>query len=166
VANLQYSFGSTANLVTSISGVCDKLAKVSANRWIVSVSLGGETGTLEYFTGFASLICGLKTGNFPFVSIKVALRGDAERYSNSKGVLFFVNSLGTVHYLWQGVAPKRNVFRGKNFADPTIKKVKKIWLPNLKYQLKNNTHPWPKTSQKDDIQLSHMSFTTSVTWVW
>ena len=34
--------------------------------------------------------------------------------------------LGTVHYLWQGVAPKRNVFRGKNFADPTIKKVKNL----------------------------------------
>jgi hypothetical protein len=35
------------------------------------------------------------------------------------------------------VAPKRNVFRVKNVADPTIKKTK-IWLPNLKYQLKNN----------------------------
>jgi hypothetical protein len=32
--------------------------------------------------------------------------------------------LGTGHYLWWGVAPKRNVFRGKNFADPTIKKTK------------------------------------------
>jgi hypothetical protein len=29
-----------------------------------------------------------------------------------------------------------------------------------------NTHPWPKTLQKDTVQLSHMSFTTSVTWVW
>jgi hypothetical protein len=28
----------------------------------------------------------------------------------------------TGHYLWQGVAPKRNVFLGKNFTDPTIKK--------------------------------------------
>jgi hypothetical protein len=37
------------------------------------------------------------------------------------------------------VAPKRNVFCGKRFADPTIKK-SKIWLPNLKYQLKINTH--------------------------
>ena len=35
-------------------------------------------------------------------------------------------SLGTVHYLWRGVAPKRNVFRGKNFADPTIKKVENL----------------------------------------
>jgi hypothetical protein len=34
--------------------------------------------------------------------------------------------LGTVHYLWRGVAPKRNVFRGKNFADPTIRKVKNL----------------------------------------
>jgi hypothetical protein len=30
----------------------------------------------------------------------------------------------TGHYLWWGVAPKRNVFRAKNFADPTIKKSK------------------------------------------
>jgi hypothetical protein len=35
-------------------------------------------------------------------------------------------NLGTVHYLWQGVAPKRNVFCGNNFADPTIKKVKNL----------------------------------------
>jgi hypothetical protein len=34
--------------------------------------------------------------------------------------------LGTDHYLWRGVAPKRNVFFGKNFADPTIKKVKNL----------------------------------------
>jgi hypothetical protein len=32
--------------------------------------------------------------------------------------------LGTVHYLWWGVAPKINIFRAKNFADPTIKKSK------------------------------------------
>jgi hypothetical protein len=47
------------------------------------------------------------------------------------GVLFYTATmhrcaLGTVHYLWRGVAPKRNVFRGKNFADPTIKKVKNL----------------------------------------
>jgi hypothetical protein len=60
------------------------------------------------------------------------------------------------------VAPKRNVFRGKNFADPTIKK-SKISLPNLKYQLKNNYPPLAKNLKKDTIQLSHMSFTTSVT---
>jgi hypothetical protein len=35
---------------------------------------------------------------------------------------------------WGGVAPKRNVFLGKNFAGPT--KEQKI-LPSLKYQLKN-----------------------------
>jgi hypothetical protein len=35
-------------------------------------------------------------------------------------------NLGTVHYLWRGVAPKRNVFRSKNLADPTIKKVKNL----------------------------------------
>jgi hypothetical protein len=32
-------------------------------------------------------------------------------------------------------------------------------LPNLKYEQKINTHPWPKTLQKDTVQLSHMSFT-------
>jgi hypothetical protein len=48
--------------------------------------------------------------------------------------------LGTYHYLWRGVGgtAKRNVFRGKDFADPTIKK-SRIWLPNLKYQ-NINTH--------------------------
>jgi hypothetical protein len=45
------------------------------------------------------------------------------------------------------VAPKRNVFRGKNFADPTIKKTK-IWLPNLKYQLKNKDPPLAKNVTK------------------
>jgi hypothetical protein len=44
------------------------------------------------------------------------------------------------HYLLRGggggrLAPKRNVFLGKKFSDPTIKK--SIFLPNLKYQLKN-----------------------------
>jgi hypothetical protein len=32
--------------------------------------------------------------------------------------------LGTRHYLWWGVAPKRNAFLGKNVADPTIKQSK------------------------------------------
>jgi hypothetical protein len=41
------------------------------------------------------------------------------------------------------VATKRNVFRGKNFADPTIKK-SRIWLPNLKYELKNKYPPLAK----------------------
>jgi hypothetical protein len=64
-----------------------------------------------------------------------------------------------------GVAPKRNVFLGKKFADPTIKKTK-IWLPNFKYQLINNYPPLAKNRlQKDTMQLSHMSFTTSVTRV-
>jgi hypothetical protein len=36
------------------------------------------------------------------------------------------NLLGTGHYLWWGVAPKRNVFLGKNSADPTIKEVKNL----------------------------------------
>jgi hypothetical protein len=40
-----------------------------------------------------------------------------------------------------GVAPKRNVFRGKYFSDPTRVKKSKIWLPNLKYQLKNEYPP-------------------------
>jgi hypothetical protein len=38
--------------------------------------------------------------------------------------LCMINNLGTGHYLWRGVAPKRNVFRGKNFADLTIRKSK------------------------------------------
>jgi hypothetical protein len=45
------------------------------------------------------------------------------------------------------VAPKTNVFRGKHFADPTIKK-SKIWLPNLKYQLKNKYPPLAKNVTK------------------
>jgi hypothetical protein len=65
---------------------------------------------------------------------------------------------GTGHHSWRGVAPKRNVFLGKNFGDPTIKKP--IFLPNLKYQFKNK-YP-SKSLQKDTVQLSHMSFTTSV----
>jgi hypothetical protein len=56
------------------------------------------------------------------------------------------------------MALKRN--NGKNFAEL---KSPKVCLANLKYQLKMNTHPWPKTLQKDTVQLSHMSFTTSVT---
>jgi hypothetical protein len=32
----------------------------------------------------------------------------------------------------EGVAPKKNFFPSKHFADPTIKK-SKIFLPNLKY---------------------------------
>jgi hypothetical protein len=28
---------------------------------------------------------------------------------------------GRGHYLWRGVAPKKNIFLGKTFADPTIK---------------------------------------------
>jgi hypothetical protein len=46
-----------------------------------------------------------------------------------------------------GVAPKRNVFRVKKFADPTIKK-SKIWLPKLKYQFKNNYPPLAKNLTK------------------
>jgi hypothetical protein len=38
------------------------------------------------------------------------------------------------------MAPKRNVFLGKHFADLAIKKSKRF-LANLKYQ--TNTHPWP-----------------------
>jgi hypothetical protein len=45
------------------------------------------------------------------------------------------------------VAPKRNVFLGKNFADPTIKKSKYV-LPNHKYQLKNKYPPLAKNFTK------------------
>jgi hypothetical protein len=36
------------------------------------------------------------------------------------------DNLKSGHYLWRGVAPRRNVFRGKNFADPTIEKSKHL----------------------------------------
>jgi hypothetical protein len=55
--------------------------------------------------------------------------------------------LGTSHCLWQGVAPKRNVFFGKHFADPTIKK-SKLFLPHLKYQFKNKYPPMAKNFTK------------------
>jgi hypothetical protein len=42
-------------------------------------------------------------------------------------------------------------------------KSKKIDYPTLNINLKINIHPWPKTLQTDTIQMSHMSFTTSVT---
>jgi hypothetical protein len=59
-----------------------------------------------------------------------------------------------------GVAPKRNVFRGKIkiLLTRPLKK-SKIWLPNLNYQLKNNLKNKPsmtKSFTKDTIQL-HMS---------
>jgi hypothetical protein len=41
------------------------------------------------------------------------------------------------------MAPRRNIFLDKNFADPTIKKVG-IFLPNFKYQLKNKNLPLAK----------------------
>jgi hypothetical protein len=52
---------------------------------------------------------------------------------------------------------------GEQFSDPTIKKSKKNFTqPQISIK-KVNTHPRPKTLQKDTIQLSYMSFTTSVT---
>jgi hypothetical protein len=51
------------------------------------------------------------------------------------------------------MALKRNNSLGKNFAEL---KSSNVCLANLKYQLKMNTHPWPKTLQKDTVQLSHM----------
>jgi hypothetical protein len=41
-------------------------------------------------------------------------------------------TLGSARYLWGwGVAPKRNVFLGKNFADPTIKKSNIFTQPQI-----------------------------------
>jgi hypothetical protein len=57
-----------------------------------------------------------------------------------------------------GGTPKRNVFLGKNFADPSI--------TNQLYgqpQLKIKYPLLAKEIEKDTIKLSHMSFTTSVT---
>ena len=45
------------------------------------------------------------------------------------------------------MAPKRNVFQGKNVADPNIKKSKDV-LPNLKYHLKNKYPPLAKNIRK------------------
>jgi hypothetical protein len=64
-----------------------------------------------------------------------------------------------------GVATKKQFFLGKHFADPTIKKFTNF-SPNLKYQLKNKYPPLAKSCRTCHTfmpQLSHMSFTTSVT---
>jgi hypothetical protein len=54
-----------------------------------------------------------------------------------------------------GVAPKRNLFRGKNFAQP-LKKVKNL-ITHLKYQLKNKYPPLAKnfTNGYDSV-LTHV----------
>jgi hypothetical protein len=61
------------------------------------------------------------------------------------------------------LAPKRNFFRGKNFANPTIKK-SKIWLPNLKYQLKTITTPDQKLYKK--IPFSCHTDTCPIPLLW
>jgi hypothetical protein len=63
----------------------------------------------------------------------------------------FLTWLGTGHYLCRGVALKRNVFLGKNVADPTIKK-SKSFLPNLKCQWEDKYIPLAKNVTKDTIQ--------------
>ena len=69
--------------------------------------------------------------------------------------------------LLRGVAPKRNVFVGKNVADLTTKS--KYFLPTSYINWKINTRPWPKTLQKDTIQLSHVLYhfcdTARVCWL-
>jgi hypothetical protein len=54
--------------------------------------------------------------------------------------------------------------QGKSFLLIQSLKSRNYFLPNLKYQL--DTNGWPKTLQKGTVQLSHMSYHTSVTWVW
>jgi hypothetical protein len=56
------------------------------------------------------------------------------------------------------VAPKRNVFRGENVADPTIKKSKHFIKPNLKYQLKNKYPPLAKNVTKGYQSVVTQSF--------
>jgi hypothetical protein len=69
--------------------------------------------------------------------------------------------LGSGHYLWRVVS---TFFLVKILRIQPLKSQKNFAQTNLKYELKIlYTHPWPKTLQKDTIQLSHMSFTTSVT---
>jgi hypothetical protein len=75
--------------------------------------------------------------------------------------------LGTGHYLWWGVAHwhrREKIFVGKILLTQPLKS-KKFDYPTLNINYKINTHPWPKTLEKDTIQLSHVSFTTSVTRV-
>jgi hypothetical protein len=60
---------------------------------------------------------------YSFLSIADVILSIKSSKANEVDLVFL---LRTVHYLWRGVAPKRNVFRGKNFADPTIKKVKNL----------------------------------------
>jgi hypothetical protein len=48
---------------------------------------------------------------------------ETEQIYKLTSLLGCIVELGTGHYLW-GVASKRNVFRGKHFADPIIKKSK------------------------------------------
>jgi hypothetical protein len=70
---------------------------------------------------------------------------------------------GSGHYLWRRVAPKKNIFLGKHFADPTIKTSKKL-LANLKYHLKNKYPLLAKNITKVMPFTCHtLSFTTSVT---
>ena len=48
-------------------------------------------------------------------------------YTEMASVRVQFASLGTGHYFWRWVVPKKNVFRGKNVSDPTIKKSKKCF---------------------------------------
>jgi hypothetical protein len=49
-----------------------------------------------------------------------------------------------------GGAPKRNVFLGKNFANPTTKNAKSF-LANLEYELKNKYPPLSQ-NKRDTVQ--------------
>jgi hypothetical protein len=77
-------------------------------------------------------------------------------------LLVFQNTKSKVIICGGGGTEEKSITITTNFDDPNIKKLK-FCLPILNYQLKNEDPPLPKTLQRDTIQLSHMSFTTSVT---
>jgi hypothetical protein len=54
---------------------------------------------------------------------KSAREGQIKIFSDTR----LQGALGTKSLFMAGVAPKRNALLGKNFADPTIKKTKKIY---------------------------------------
>ena len=68
-------------------------------------------------------------------------------YTEMASVRVQFESLGTGHYFWRWVVPKKNVFLVKNVLIQPLKSQKNV-LPNLKYQLKNKYPLLAKTFTK------------------
>jgi hypothetical protein len=68
-------------------------------------------------------------------------------YTEMASVRVQFESLGTDHYFWRWVVPKKNVFLVKNVLIQPLKSQKNV-LPNLKYQLKNKYPLLAKTFTK------------------